>query len=119
MMALYNKKLPYLMAWAVTFGGVLFTRVLFDSVNTLQALYVYKAMLQLHEFIHLAEFLKNNVYIMGLVGLSVLIVFFTKNTGELMESFKLSNKTAVATAALATLSLLLMRNVSGFLYFQF
>ena len=119
LMALYNKKLPYFVAWAITFSGVLFTRVLFDSANTKQALYVYKALTQFGEYIHLVEFAKNNVYTIGLIVICVGVAFFTKNSGQMMESFKPTAKTAAVTAALMALSFLLMSNVSGFLYFQF
>lgn len=120
-MILNNKALPFPIAWAITFMGVLLSRVLFDSHNLSQAMGVYKQMFQLPEsFLSQGKtFLASDIYILLLIVLSAMITFGFKNTNELTEDFKPSLKTAIWAGGILSLSLFRMGEVSSFLYFQF
>lgn len=126
-MLLNSKKLPFPVAWALTFAGAILTRVLFDSSSMTQALNVYKSMFNikpafsdLHLFLSNGlSFLSTNLITVLLIVISAVICFGARNTGEISEEFKPDFKYAAFAAVLLTLSLFRMGTVSNFLYFQF
>lgn len=127
MMTLNSKKLPFWLAWTLTFFGVLITRVLFDSQNTTQAIHVYKEMFNISGAFSSfgvftsssLAFVNNNLLTVVLIVLSAIIAFGTKNTMQLSKDFKPNWKNAVIAAILLTLALFRMSSVSDFLYFRF
>ncbi|MDY3031897.1 MAG: MBOAT family O-acyltransferase [Clostridia bacterium] len=122
-MTLYRKRLPFPLAWGLTFFFSVLVRVLFDALSTAQALQVYKAMFTLPSLSSLAAqwsaYLSGNKSIIFLLIFSAVIVFGFKNTGELAEDFTPKIRHAVFAGALMAVSLFCMGGVSNFLYFQF
>ena len=127
LMALHSKKLPFPIAWAITFFGVLMTRVIFDSKNMAQVMDVYKDMFNLtgnigglHAFLSQGyHFFIDNWFIMVLIVICVLISFIPKNSNQMIEDFKPNWKYPAFAAILLVLTLFRMGSVSNFLYFQF
>ncbi len=120
-MTLHRKKLPFPIAWALTFFFSVLVRVLFDSFTTIQAIEVYKVMFtpvsNLGE--QLSLYLSQNTGIVILLILSAIITFGFKNSNEIADNFKPGVKYAIFSAFLLALSLFSMGQVSNFLYFQF
>lgn len=113
-------KLPFIIAWSMTFLGVIGTRILFVSNDFSDASHVLSQMVNLDAFV---LGLDDNPFmpVRGIAYLCVglFIVFFLKNSTYLLQQFKPDFKYAIATSALITLSFLNMSYVRGFLYFQF
>lgn len=110
--------LPHLLAWALTFAGVVATRVLFVSSSFSDAIHVLTEMLNYQSFSltdnpHLS--MRAPVYIA--VGLFITLAF--PNSNELAQRFRPTFRFGVASVLLIVVSLLNMSNVRGFLYFQF
>ncbi|MDD6484983.1 MAG: MBOAT family protein [Clostridiales bacterium] len=122
-MTLYRKKLPFPLAWGLTFFFSVLVRVLFDSHNTAQALEVYKVMFTPAAGAELmsqwSAYIADNKLIIGLLVFSAIIIFGFKNSNEIAESFKPKAYWAVFSALLMACSLFFMGQVSNFLYFQF
>lgn len=122
-MTLYRKKLPFPLAWTLTFFFSVLVRVLFDALSTTQALNVYKVMftpVPMPELItQWSAYIADNKGIIAMLAFSALIIFGFKNSGEIADGFKPSAKYAVFSAALMAVSLFYMGRVSNFLYFQF
>ncbi len=120
-MTLRRKKLPFPIAWALTFFFSVLVRVLFDSFTTMQAIEVYKVMFMPSSDIgaQFMTYLSQNANILVLLILSAIITFGFKNSNEIADNFKPSVKYAVFSALLLSLSLFSMGQVSSFLYFQF
>lgn len=124
---LKSKRLPWFLAWALTFAGILLTRVLFDAQNTDQAVRVLKVLVDIRPlFNDTRAFLASGLaYVQGHVHeilvllASAVICFGAKNSMEMTEDFPLNTKTAVFAAVLFTFSVFMMGSVSDFLYFQF
>lgn len=123
-----NWALHYSFAWVLTFIGILGTRVIFVASSTSEALYVMKKMIDLSVFNGWAksailmdglDFIVTNAYVMSILAVSLIIVFFMKNTTQITENFTFSKKYAIITGILLTLSIFQMSNVADFLYFQF
>ncbi len=123
MMTLYRKRLPFPIAWALTFFFSVLVRVLFDAVNTTQAIQVYKTMFTPIPWRELCTqwtaYLANNQGIIALLLLSAVIIFGFKNTAQLAENFEAKPRHAVFAGVLMAVSLFCMGSVSNFLYFQF
>lgn len=123
MMTLYRKKLPFPLAWALTFFFSILVRVLFDSYTTTQAIEVYKTMFTPVPWQELcsqwAAYIADNKGIIALLIISAVMVFGFKNTGEIAENFEPKPRHAVYAGALMAVSLFCMGSVSSFLYFQF
>ena len=123
MMTLYRKRLPFPIAWALTFFFSVLVRVLFDSYTTTQAISVYQTMFTPVPWQELCTqwtaYFAENKGIIALLIISAVIIFGFKNTGELAENFEPKPRYAVYAGALMALSLFCMGTVSGFLYFQF
>jgi D-alanyl-lipoteichoic acid acyltransferase DltB (MBOAT superfamily) len=117
-MRINNLKLPFLIAWIMTFIGVIGTRTLFVADDFTDAWYV------LNEFYNFSSFtllgnsfiaLKQPVYIL----LSLFIVLSFPNSHQMVNKFKPNNKFLLATVILMLIAFLNMSYVRGFLYFQF
>lgn len=126
-MTLKRKKLPFALAWALTFLFILITRVLFDSNSMTQAISVYKSLLDIRPlfenagaFIHLGiSYIKSNFTVALLTLAGAAICFFAPNTRQISERFQPKWYYAVFSGALLTASLFYMGTVSNFLYFAF
>ncbi len=126
-MRLKNWRLPFGLAWALTFFFTLLVRVLFDSNNMTQALAVYQTMFDIRGlFADPSSFwagglayLQDNVTVIALIALAALISFGAKNSNEIAENFTPKWQYAVFAGVLLTISLFHMTGVSQFLYFQF
>ena len=126
-MTLKRKKLPFPLAWALTFFFVLVTRVLFDANGMTQAFSVYRTMFDIRPVLSGPraflgsglDYVSGNLQEMLLIVAGACICFFAPNTREMFEEFKPRWYHAVFAGALFTISLFFMGRVSSFLYFQF
>jgi len=126
-MTLRRKKLPFPLAWALTFFFVLVTRVLFDANGMTQAFSVYRTMFDIRpalagfsDFMRLGlDYIRENLHETILVVAGACICFFAPNTREMFSEFRPRWYHAVFAGALFTVSLFFMGRVSSFLYFQF
>ncbi len=112
-------KLPFLVAWVLTFAGVVGTRLLFVSTGFSQSIEIARKMFSFQNAYSVEAFLAYNAYTIALLLVAMAIAFFARNTGQIAENFKPSVKYAVWAALLLVLSLFQMTEVSDFLYFQF
>lgn len=123
MMTLYRKKLPFPIAWMLTFFFSMLVRVLFDALSSVQALTVYKIMFTPVAWselcVQFSDYMTANKGILALLIFGAVIIFGFKNTGELSESFTPKARYAVYAGVLMAVSLFCMGGVSNFLYFQF
>ncbi len=126
-MTLKRKKLPFSLAWSLTFFFILVTRVLFDANGTTQAFSIYRTMFDIRPALGgLSAFLssgiiyvRDNITEVGLIIAGACISFFAPNTREMFSEMKPRWYHAVFGGVVFTLSLFLMGRVSNFLYFQF
>lgn len=120
-MILNRWKLPFIIAWFITFSGIVLSRVLFDSYNISQSIIVYKRMFTLpSEFIVTMKlFIENEYKILIVIIIASIITFAFKNSQEMTKDFKPSYKNAIFIAIIFTIALFKMNEVSSFLYFQF
>jgi D-alanyl-lipoteichoic acid acyltransferase DltB (MBOAT superfamily) len=118
MMIRAGKSLPHPLAWALTFAGVVGTRILFVSGSFDDAMHV---LAQLFDFSSFA--LSGNANMAtkmpAYITVGLFIAFFLQNSNELASRFRPNFRYACATAVLIVLSALNMSTVRGFLYFQF
>lgn len=121
-------KLPFILAWVLTFAGVIGTRILFVSDTMGEAWQVMVKMVSGADFAgldasavgdKLAGFAAYNAYTIALLLVGMAIAFFGRNSAEMTQDFKPSIRHAVAAAVLLGISLTQMTSVSKFLYFQF
>jgi len=111
-----NMRLPFFLAWTMTFIGVISTRVLFVSNDFTDAGHVLVQMFSFSNFentVHLAT--TQPLYL--LIGMILVLAF--PNSTHLLSKYRPTVKYAFATAMLLTVSLLNMSYARGFLYFQF
>ena len=127
-MARRGWKLPFILAWVLTFAGVVATRVLFVAEDAKQALFVLVKMVDFSQFANLTftqisyeiyVFILNNFTTCALLFIAMGIAFFGKSSNEMKENFKPTVKYAILSAILLGLAISQMSNVSDFLYFQF
>lgn len=127
-----NIRLPGILAWLLTFLGIMGTRVIFVSGRVRTSLNVFRTLINFHEFrgssaidsIHIAwsqalSFMADNYYSIIILFIGMGIAFFAKNSNEILSSFKPKLKYAIMAAVLLALSILQMGQVTKFLYFQF
>lgn len=123
MMTLYRKRLPFPIAWMLTFFFSMLVRVLFDALSTTQALQVYKTMftpVAMSELLtQWTAYISDNKNIIALLMMGAVIIFGFKNTGEIAEDFEPKPRYAIFAGVLMAVSLFCMGSVSNFLYFQF
>lgn len=121
-------KLPFLLAWGLTFAGVIGTRILFVSHDASQAWEVMRMMFSLHDFagmdLHAAlrqvqTFIAYHLYTIILLLVAMMITFFAPNSSQITQDFVPRYRHAIAAAVLLGISLSQMTSVSNFLYFQF
>ena len=116
MMIKAKKSLPFIVAWTMTFVGVISTRVLFVSADFEDAYHVLIKMFSLNDFDNTTQLATiQPLYL--LVGMILVLCF--PNSNQILKTFKPTLKFAFITAVLLTISLLNMSYVRGFLYFQF
>ncbi len=117
-MRIMGLQLPFLLAWLLTFVGVIGTRTLFVADDFTDAYYVLSQFVNFHGFSFTGnEFIATRQPIYILSGLILVLAF--PNSNQLVENFRLNNKYLFATAILMLIGLLNMAYVRGFLYFQF
>ena len=122
-----NKKTPYILGVALTFVGVVLTRVLFVSVNFKEAFYVFKAMFPIKEGYRAAGSLMTQLQTLWteradmiiLCAVALGICWFLPNTPAITEKFKVKPITLIYAAILIGICILKMDQVVQFLYFQF
>lgn len=121
-------QLPFLLAWGLTFAGVVGTRILFVSDDMREALAVFRKMFSLHDYAGLglggfleqaAIYAANHAYIVALLLVGMAITFFAPNSKQMTDNFQPGIRHAVAAAVMLGISLAQMTSVSNFLYFQF
>jgi len=117
-MRINKLQLPFIVAWTLTFIGVVGTRTLFVSEDFNDAWHV------LTQFVNFSTFtLTENTYIglkqplYLLIGLILVLAF--PNSHQLVEKFKPNTSFLLATVILMLIGLFNMSYVRGFLYFQF
>ena len=124
----HNLKLPGVIAWPLTFAGVLATRVLFVSNSIRDSFHVYRSLFDFSEFSGMElsfilqdakKFIIFNLYIIVVLLIGMAIAFFGKNTKDINENFSPKIKYAVIAGILLMISLFQMTTVTKFLYFQF
>ncbi len=126
-MTLKRRKLPFPLAWALTFFFVLVTRVLFDANGMTQAFNVYRSMFDIRPALSGFRafldsglmYISQNLYEIFLIIAGACICFFAPNTREMFSEPRPRWYHAVFAGALFTMSLFFMGRVSNFLYFQF
>lgn len=110
--------LPHLLAWSLTFAGVVATRVLFVSSSFGDAIHVLTEMVNYQSFS-----LTNNpnlaIRAPLYIAIGLFITLALPNSNELAQRFRPSFRFGLASVLLIVISLLNMSNVRGFLYFQF
>jgi D-alanyl-lipoteichoic acid acyltransferase DltB (MBOAT superfamily) len=119
MMKRNGKELPFLLAWALTFLGVILTRVLFVSSSFGDAFYVTKSLFgfgtfRWHEFEYI-DGIKHHILLLA----GFFICFFLPNSIEIKNKFKPNFWFFIGTLLLMAFSLSQMGSVKSFLYFQF
>lgn len=118
MMIRANRSLPFPLAWALTFAGIVCTRILFVSGTFEDGLHVLRQLFDFESFT-LSENANMATKMPVYIAVGLFIAFSMRNSGELLSRFKPNLRFACATAVLIVLSALNMSNVRGFLYFQF
>lgn len=120
-MTVKRKKLPFPIAWSLTFFFSVLVRVLFDANGLTQAAAVYKSMFTFNSEMlwGVTAFFAENIKVICIIVISAFICFFCKNVHETLEDFKPKVRYAVFCGAVFALSLFYIGSVSQFLYFQF
>ena len=117
MMIRAELRLPYIIAWSMTFLGIIGTRVLFVSNDFSDAYYVLTQMITFDGFSLNGRFIATTQPIYIILGLFIVLCF--PNSNQLFDKFKVDYKFMLATSILLAISFLNMSYVRGFLYFQF
>jgi D-alanyl-lipoteichoic acid acyltransferase DltB (MBOAT superfamily) len=116
MMIKAKLKLPLILAWSMTFIGVIATRVLFVADDFSDAYHVLLQMFSFSNFENTTQIATTQpIYL--LLGMILVLAF--PNSTRLLEGYRPTVKYACITGLLLTLSLFNMSYVRGFLYFQF
>lgn len=116
MMIKAGLKMPFLLAWTMTFAGVIATRVLFVADDFSDAYHVLIQMFTFSNFENTTLIATTQpVYL--LIGMILVLAF--PNSMRLLEGYRPTTKYALVTGLLMAISLLNMSYVRGFLYFQF
>ncbi|WP_207680619.1 MBOAT family O-acyltransferase [Desulfonema magnum] len=113
-----NKRLPFFLAWFLTFSGVVLVRILFVSASFGDAIYVVKTLFDFSN-LQFSGIPYASVGQLIYIAIGFFIVFFLPNSMEIKEKFRPNLKFAVFSAILLIFSMLNMSNVGDFLYFQF
>lgn len=113
-----NKELPFIMAWGLTFFGVVITRVLFVSSSISNAITVIVSMFDFSSF-RILDTPYLEITQVGYICLGMVISLFFPNSMEVLKDFKPNWKFFLATVILMIISISKMGEVKSFLYFQF
>lgn len=113
-----NKKLPFFLAWSLTFAGVILTRIFFVSRTFSDAFYVIRTLFNVKKFYFFNDIITNRYTILVLI-IGLAIAFFFPNTSQIKEKFKPTIGYSIITVILIFISILTMNEVRDFLYFQF
>lgn len=131
-------KFNWLISWFITFNYINLTLIFFRSETLQQSFYVIKTMLGLNKIIlpgsmenkfsffdgniefgtYLYNLGTDNKYFYYLI-LSIIIIFFLKNTTQLQKNFKNQLSYLIVTPILFFLSIINMTESYRFIYFQF
>lgn len=111
-------KLPFIIAWFLTFLGIVGTRVLFVSNSVDDSFHVLKTMIgtTLPQGLH-AIVVPSKIPVYLAIGF--IVTLFFPNSNQMLTKFKPSYKVSYCTALLIIISLFNLSNPRGFLYFQF
>jgi D-alanyl-lipoteichoic acid acyltransferase DltB (MBOAT superfamily) len=117
----HGKRFPFPLAFFLTAIGIVALRVLFVSASFADALHVYQGM------VNLASLKEGGLNFLAYSGKAALVslaiglalCLFAPNSGALIQRFKISWISLLASALLIALALLRMNNGAEFLYFQF
>jgi alginate O-acetyltransferase complex protein AlgI len=131
----FNFRLPKLIAWFVTFMFVHLAWVFFRAPDLAIAKQMLFTMFNIKTFTFPqgvsvllnqwfgTKFIYTSYYfdlkIVFWLGITLLIVLFTKNSIEKYQHFKLNYKNAILISVLTVVSLFYLNRVSEFLYFNF
>lgn len=118
MMIRANKQLPLLLAWVLTFAGIVGTRVLFVSNSLRDSFIVFQKI-----FLCELSGFSASPYSSGkqaiYIAICFIIVLLPINSIEMMNNYKPTWKYAFYTAGVFVASVLFMSKPLRFLYFQF
>jgi alginate O-acetyltransferase complex protein AlgI len=134
-----RRKLPSVLAWAITFAFVNVSLVFFRAPTVRAAFQVLRAIVDVRHLVlpaslqgrlaplrHVgAEFgvwvlATDTAYKAGLlVALGLTMALFARNTQQLLKTFRPTWGRAIAVAVLFVLSVMSLTKVQGFLYFNF
>jgi D-alanyl-lipoteichoic acid acyltransferase DltB (MBOAT superfamily) len=118
MMTRAGKRMPFFLAWFLTFSGVVLVRILFVSGSFSDAIYVMKTLLDFSK-LHFSNLPFASPEQAAYIFIGALIVFFLPNSLEIKEKFQPNFKFALFSAILLVFSIMNMSSVGDFLYFQF
>lgn len=121
-----SRPLPAWLAVFLTFFTGALVRVLFDCTGLSQAAMIYRKLFDVRELLHFRTFaasalafVRDNLQVTVTMALGAVICFCFPNSNRLSERERCGWREAVFSAALLAVSLLCMRRVSTFLYFNF
>jgi D-alanyl-lipoteichoic acid acyltransferase DltB (MBOAT superfamily) len=118
MMTRSKKELPFILAWTLTFTGIIFTRILFVSASIPDALYLYRTLFDVESFTTSANaYLSSKALLYTFLGL-IFSLFFS-NSNQIYDEFQPDKKHLSYAVSLIVIAMLNMSNVMPFLYFQF
>lgn len=120
-LTLYRVKLPRWLRRSATFLVMMLVRVLFDAEGMTDAFFVYRSLFSFGSLLTgAAAFARDNLSLLGIIGVAAVICFCFPNANELCEKRQtFGARHALAAAALLVLALVNMSSVSTFLYFNF
>lgn len=124
---MYRNKwqLPFLLAWLMTFAGIVGTRILFVSDSLSESVIVFRKLFSWSDFVSVGfleqatNYAANHAYLLALLLIGMAICFFAPNSGQITQDFQPRARHALAAACMLGISLAQMTSVSNFLYFQF
>lgn len=123
LMTLRRKSLPAPLAIALTFLVSTLVRVLFDCNGLAQAAVIYQKLFTWQplrqSYDDVMKLLSEDWYLVGAMAVGALLCFFAKNSNAVSRRETFGRKDAAFSAALLTLSVFSMSQVSSFLYFNF
>ncbi len=115
--SIYGFRLHRVLAWVITFGFINISWVFFRAENFGDAIKVLKGMFGFCGF-HLSSLIEFKFVILSLVMLTILSLF-TKNSIDMTNDFRPSWRNVVFSSSLFVISILFLRRVSEFIYFNF
>ncbi len=123
LMTLRRKSLPTPLAVGLTLFFSVLVRVLFDCSSLAQAAVIYQKLFTWQplrqSYADVMRLLSENWYLVGAMAVGALICLIAKNSNAISRRETFGVKDAAFSAALLTLSVFSMSQVSSFLYFNF